>query len=250
MREKARAAHASHPCSAKSEQCCPLDTASVDEIARVLPLGVFDEVTPLLGNHVRSFLQRVYGEDAWLREVEDGLGRQMRFFVREKPHVLFQDVYIIAEVIMNKLDRVFVKHLLDVFGLTGRGDLLLSVAADVDCLAQTRTCLFHSIQLSAREVHRCVVSVERICRRLAHAEKEAGRFFDFLVEVKRKTLVRGEKRTYVNANQILYSFSSGKDRRTDSRIMIRRKNTVFCVFFRLIRLSVLLSLSELKEQRI
>ena len=39
--------------------------------------------------------------------------------------------------------------------------------------------------------------------------------------------------------QILFSFSSDKDRRTDSQI--RRKNT---------RLSVLLSLAELKEKRI
>ena len=64
--------------------------------------------------------------------------------------------------------------------------------------------------------------------------------------------------------QILFSFSSDKERRTDSRI--RRENTAqphresnpgFCEFpagctvcFRLIRLSVLLSLSELKEKRI
>ena len=199
MSEKASTAQFAQTCRASGEQSPPLDAASNDEIARVLLLGVFDKVAPLLGNHVRCSLQRVYGEDAWLREVEDGLSRQMRFFVRGKPHVLFQDIYVIAEVIINKLDRVFVKNLADVFGLTESGDLLLSVAADVDCLAQTRTCLFHSLQLSAREVHRCVVSVERICRRLAHAEKEADRFFDFLVEVKRKTLVRGEKRTYVNA---------------------------------------------------
>ena len=44
-------------------------------------------------------------------------------------------------------------------------------------------------------------------------------------------------------NQILFSFSSDKDRRTDS---CRRG---WAVFFRLIRLSVLLSLSELKEKR-
>ena len=78
-----------------------------------------------------------------------------------------------------------------------------------------------------------------------------------------------EKRHQINTkNQILFSFSSDKDRRTDSRI--RRKNTaqprresnlefarswvrfpagLRCVF-RLIRLSVLLSLSELKEKRI
>ena len=45
--------------------------------------------------------------------------------------------------------------------------------------------------------------------------------------------------------QILFSFSSDKDRRTDSRIIREKKQ-----FFRLIRLSVLLSLSELKEKRI
>ena len=51
-----------------------------------------------------------------------------------------------------------------------------------------------------------------------------------------------------------FSFSSEKDRRTDSRI--RRNNTMGSIpggtalFFRLIRLSVLLSLSELKEKRI
>ena len=80
----------------------------------------------------------------------------------------------------------------------------------------------------------------------------------------------GRKR--VEVCQILFSFSSDKDRRTDSRI--RRKNTAqprresnpgscefsqdpgfdsrrgCAVFFRLIRLSVLLSLSELKEKRI
>ena len=63
-------------------------------------------------------------------------------------------------------------------------------------------------------------------------------------------------------NHILFSFSSDKDRRTDSRI--RRKNTARATrirktlgsipggdalfFFRLIRLSVLLSLSELKRK--
>ena len=47
-------------------------------------------------------------------------------------------------------------------------------------------------------------------------------------------------------NQVLFSFISDKDRRTDSRI---RRGCA--VFFRLIRgrLSVLLSLSELKEKR-
>ena len=57
--------------------------------------------------------------------------------------------------------------------------------------------------------------------------------------------------------QILFSFSSDKDRRTDSRIRRKKHSAappgIFVVvssFFRLIRLSVLLSLSELKEKRI
>ena len=114
--------------------------------------------------------------------------------VTGKPRVLTQDIYVITQVIMSKLDQVFVgQGMPDVLGLIDRSDLLLSMAADVDCVGQTRTCLFHSVQISVQEVHRCVLAAERLCRRLVYfevAEKEKEGMSKFFEDVSKKLKVR------------------------------------------------------------
>ena len=114
--------------------------------------------------------------------------------VTGKPRVLTQDIYAITEVIMSKLDQVFVgQGMPDVLGLIDRSDLLLSMAADVDCVGQTRTCLFHSVQISVQEVYRCVLAAERLCRRLVYfevAEKEEEDVSKFFEDVRKTLKVR------------------------------------------------------------
>ena len=171
----------------------PLEDISSDEISRVLLLRVFERVAPLLGGRVRQCLENTFGECLWLRKAGDCLSRHMQSILVGKPHVILQDIYIIVEVIMAKLDKVFVdQNCEDCFGLKSRSDRLLSMAADVDCIAQTRTCLFHSVQLSVMEVHRCVLAVERLCMRMisCKAGGESGGLGYFLSEGKAKMKVR------------------------------------------------------------
>ena len=172
----------------------PLDTVSREEIAYVLLLQVFDKIAPLLGEHVKRSLQRAYGEQTWLGVAASCLSRRMWFIVTGNPRVLTEDIYVITEVIMSKLDQVFVEQgTLDVLGLIDRSDLLLSVAADADCVGQTRTCLFHSVQISVQEVYRCVLAAERLCRRLVYfelAEKEEEDVSTFFEDVRKKLKVR------------------------------------------------------------
>ena len=53
--------------------------------------------------------------------------------------------------------------------------LLRSLAADVGCISSTRNALFHGVLLSVGEVHRCVLSLHRLCERLGqlHADSVA-----------------------------------------------------------------------------
>ena len=171
----------------------PLEDISSDEISRVLLLRVFERVAPILGGHVRQRLENIFGESAWLRKAGDCLSRHMQSILVGKPHVILQDIYVITEVIMATLDNVFVdQNCEDCLGLKSRSDRLLSMAADVDCIAQTRTCLFHSVQLSVLEVHRCVLAVERLCTRMINctAGEESRGLGDFLSEGKAKMKVR------------------------------------------------------------
>ena len=171
----------------------PLEDISSDEISRVLLLRVFERVAPVLGGHVRQRLENTFGESLWLTKAGDCLSRHMQSILVGKPHVILQDIYVITEVIIAKLDKVFADQNCEhCFGLKSRSDRLLSMAADVDCIAQTRTCLFHGVQLSVLEVHRCVLAVERLCMRMinSRAGEESGGLGDFLSEGKAKMQVR------------------------------------------------------------
>ena len=106
------------------------------------------------------------------------------------PRVLTQDIYVITEILMTKLDKVFVCSSSPVvFGLTSWSDVLLSVASDVDCVGQTRTCLFHGVEPTPDEGYRCVQSAERLCKRLLPREKETEEFGGFLEDMKTKMKV-------------------------------------------------------------
>lgn len=137
---------------------------SVDEVSEALLCKVFRETTPVLGDFVRKSLVMAYGEDRWLHEASRGLGRKSCCKLKT-PEALYRDVFLVTEVLLNKLDEVFTDLALDVQGLESYSVLLQKLAIEIDCVGQTRTSLFHGHRLSTQEVHRCLLNLEQLWRR-------------------------------------------------------------------------------------
>ena len=137
------------------------------EIARAVLLRVFKRISPVLGAHVRSAYQEVYGEDGWLTAGKDCLSRRMLAKIEKTPDVLLHDIFIMTELMAARLDRVFLgRWFRGVVGASHHSALLQSLSADVDCVSRTRTWLFHGVDVSIGEVYRCVESVVRLVTRL------------------------------------------------------------------------------------
>ena len=137
------------------------------EIARAVLLRVFKRISPVLGAHVRSAYQEVYGEDGLLTAGKDCLSRRMLAKIEKTPDVLLHDIFIMTELMAARLDRVFLgRWFRGVVGASHHSALLQSLSADVDCVSRTRTWLFHGVDVSIGEVYRCVQSVVRLVTRL------------------------------------------------------------------------------------
>ena len=137
------------------------------EIARAVLLRVFKRISPVLGAHVRSAYQEVYGEDGWLTAGKDCLSRRMLAKIEKTPDVLLHDIFIMTELMAARLDRVFLgRWFRGVVGASHHSALLQRLSADVDCVSRTRTWLFHGVDVSIGEVYRCVESVVRLVTRL------------------------------------------------------------------------------------
>ena len=137
------------------------------ELARAVLLRAFKMASPPLGTHVLCRYRRAYGEDSWLKAAQDCLSRRMLTKVKDHPTVLQQDIFILSELLVEKLDRVFLPSFRGVAGATERSLLLQSMVADVDCVSRTRTWMFHGVDVSVREVYRCLVSLQRLVTRLS-----------------------------------------------------------------------------------
>ena len=146
---------------------------SLDELSHVVLMRILHRSSEVLGAYVRNAFQRVYGEVAALSALSRCLSRRMMSKLHNDPTVVDKDIYVITDVIMGNLDSVFFAHAPDLYGLASMSELLRSVAMDVDCVSQTRTCLFHGVEISAHESHRCAQSLKRLCGRLLWDEEQS-----------------------------------------------------------------------------
>ena len=140
--------------------------ASADEFAVAILLRVFSMAAPVLCEQVVEGLKRHYGEKRWLFVAAESAGTQLRPHVEKDPSTLGRDIYALTEILLNNLDRVFLTKAQDSDDVEFSGVILQRMAEELDCVQMTRTALFHSTPLSAREVERCLHFLECLWTRI------------------------------------------------------------------------------------
>ena len=145
---------------------------SEDEYSSVILLKAFSSVAPVLGDFVRTTMKCRLG-DQWMRESACQLRPRTRQTFFSRPEKLEKDIFLITEILLNNLDRVFLERTLDLDGVEHHGVLLQSLAVEIDCVGQTRTVLFHGVKLSIEEVECCLRRLQRLCRRFSLDDKVA-----------------------------------------------------------------------------
>ena len=149
--------------------------ATADEVACCILVSVLKKAVVPLGVFVKQALTSRYGEDRWMDIAKQSFSKKMQEYFKRDGQLT--DIYLIFEVLMAQLDQVFISQAVDIDGVNSHAVLLSSVAREIQGVCQTRTWLFHSFEVSAREVHGCLLKFARLWRRFfsSHA---AGRVLE------------------------------------------------------------------------
>ena len=160
---------------------------STDEVACCILVSVLKKAAIPLGVFVKQALISRYGEDRWMDIAKQSFSKKMQeYFTRDGQ---LTDIYLIFEILMAQLDQVFISQAVDIDGVKSHAVLLSSVAREIQGVCQTRTWLFHSFEVSAREVHGCLLKFARLLRRFFTGEHAcAGSFL--LEDVESSLMVR------------------------------------------------------------
>ena len=157
-----------------------LEDVTTDEVACCILVSVLKKAAVPLGVFVKQALISRYGEDRWMGIAKQSFSKKMQeYFTRDGQ---LTDIYLIFEVLMAQLDQVFIRQAVDIDGVKSHAVLLSSVAREIQGVCQTRTWLFHSFEVSAREVHGCLLKFSRLWRRFFSRHACAGSFLQEVIE--------------------------------------------------------------------
>ena len=162
----------------------PTIHAGSDEIACCILVRTLKSAILPLGVFVRDSLVTCYGEENWAHHAREAFSKKMQNYIT--PTCQLTDVYIVLELLMAELDQVFVQQAADLDGFESQALLLAQVAREIQGVAQTRTWLFHSFDVSAREVCDCLEKLSTLWRRFG-MDSTAGAAFE---EIQSSLLVR------------------------------------------------------------
>ena len=144
---------------------------SEDELATVILLRAFSIAAPVLGELIQAKMEAYFG-DSWLQEAGKELSPRTRSLLLNRPEKLGQDIYLITEIVLRKLDVVFAASSVDIDSVGHTSVLLDCMAKEVDCVGQSRTALFHGVRLSLDEVDRCLRNIQRLWTRFSLASAQ------------------------------------------------------------------------------
>ena len=140
---------------------------SADEAAHSLLITTFRLISPDLGKCIQNKLSQIYGEELWRRKAGENLSQGMFSRLEDTRRRPLKDIFLICELILYNVEVLSV-DMVDIDGVRPRSVWLERLVEDVDLVNQTRTLLFHAKNVSVSEVLRCLVRLERLCRRLPH----------------------------------------------------------------------------------
>ena len=139
---------------------------SADEVAHSLLIKTFKLISATLGKCIQDKLSQIYGEELWRRKAGDNLSQGMISRLEDTRRHPLKDIFLICELILYNVEVLSQVDVVDVDEVRDRSVWIERLVEDVDLVTRTRTLLFHAKAVSVSEVVRCLVRLERLCRRL------------------------------------------------------------------------------------